>query len=315
MERLVQILDCPEIGCPQVLKFVLHEMCRAFTEEHGCIVREVHRWTEIKDAGMVFMGDTFRDRSCISALAAQNPNAIFIGWYWHDVKDIPFRRFLHTGENSTRRPTVGDAARFDFLTTHPLFVPLLLRANEDPKLIGRYPRTNVDLVYCYMGWPYHTDWVPAHLNGVYHGVKEHKYFWPYDRRRSTYLRSQFSLGFQCDLNLDAGHVSQRIFEGLAYGAVVLSESKFAVDLTDSAVVYIADGRDLCEKMTYFQTRPDAYKEQQERGYDWCRKYGTNRASIKLFLDKIAAVFNLGFTKPRQTCVVQQWMFDFWPEAM
>ena len=41
----------------------------------------------------------------------------------------------------------------------PDFVPLKLRSNESPQLVGTYPK-NIERDYCYMGGGYKMDWIP-----------------------------------------------------------------------------------------------------------------------------------------------------------
>jgi hypothetical protein len=180
--------------------------------------------------------------------------------------------------------------------THLKFAPLKLRANESPNLVGKYDRS-YKRDYCFMGGGYKIDWVPSDFTGLYHRVIYDNYL-SYNERREIYLSSTFSLAFQSDENIRTGHLSQRIFEGLAYGCVTLCENKLAEDVTNGAVVHISSKEDLIAKMNYYKKHPELIATKQQQGYDWIRKYGTNRVSIKSFLDKIKELYNMEFTESK-----------------
>ena len=167
-----------------------------------------------------------------------------------------------------------------------------LRANDPPDMIGKYLRNNVR-DYCYMGGGYKKDWIPHNFTGLYHEVHSNNYI-PYNQRREIYLSSTFAFAFQSDENIKNGHLSQRIFEGLAYGCIVLCENKLASDFTDGAVVYISSKYDLIDKMNFYKQNTEAMKKKIEEGYAWVKKFGTNRYSLKFFLEKIKELYDFEF---------------------
>ena len=118
----------------------------------------------------------------------------------------------------------------------------------------------------------------------------HDYCVPYDNRREIYLSSTFALGFQSSVNIDFEHVSQRIFEGLAYGCIVLSNSLPACEQTNNIVVHITSKEDLENKMRFFKANPDIIKRKQEEGYEFIKKYGTNHFAIDKFINCIKQNF-------------------------
>jgi len=284
------ILDCVEIQCPLVLKYVFRELCQAF-QDRDFTVKEISRIEDIHDNSIVFMGNTFNTKNPAELLNQVAPNAIYIGWYWHDEDVSTLKNFMYTYENMLNPPEWRQS-KFDIMRKGDNHCPLLLRASDDPQKISHYER-RVTRDYCYMGWRYKSDWVPSEkFTGIYHGTYDHNHFLDYNTRRNIYLSSTFALGFQSDENIRDQHVSQRIFEGLAYGCIVFSESPEACKQTNDIVVFIESKADLENKMEYYTQNVDKLLEKQQQGYEFVKKCGTNHYAISKFLDVINNVLKL-----------------------
>jgi spore maturation protein CgeB len=286
----ILILDCPEIQCPKVLRIVYTELCGAF-ERGNVKVRIIENINEIHDDAIVFMGDFISVVNPGQLLATISKNAVYIGWYWHnhDVSMLPY--FLHVYENVLSNTLLADKAVMKkFMDSIPNSCPLLLRANEAIEKIGTYPRQEV-YDFCFMGGRMCEDLVPSHkFKGFYLGVHDTKEYMPYDERRKIYLSSTFALGFQTDDNIKNGHVSQRIFEAMAYGCVVLSNSIHASIQTDGIVEYVdPDKEKFAERMEFFLQNPQYIRIKQQRGYEFVCQYGTNHYSISLIMNKLSAI--------------------------
>lgn len=284
MEEVI-ILDCPEIKCPKVLLIVFEELCGAF-ERQGHSIRICNSITEIKGSPIVFMGNLFQIRNPCSILHKQCPNARYYGWYWHDIPNTNILpNFIHIYENVMSLTLLPDKINImKFMNSIQNKCPLLLRANEDPKKIGRYerqPRRD----YCYMGSVYCPLFVPDEpFKGVYYASYNHDEYLNYKQRKYIYLTSIFSLGFQSDENILNGHVSQRIFEGLAYGCIVLSNSKCACEQTEGNVIFIESKEDIQKQMRYFLDNPLEVIKKQKSGYDFVKRLGTNELSYKKLME-------------------------------
>lgn len=292
IKRDVIILNCKEITCPQVLMYVFIELCGYF-KRNNYNVKIVNKINELYDNSIVFMGNTFHCENPAQLLNFYAPNAIYIGWYWQTIDVSKLKYYIHTYENALNmRYDKNRINEYITLTTTRANTPLLLRANEDPLLIGTYPR-NIKYDYCYMGWAYCTDMIPTNkFYGIYHGVYDHSKFLNYEKRKSIYLSSIFALGFQAPENIGHKHVSQRIYEGMAYGCVVLSNSLPACEQTNNIVVHITSLQDLENKMTFYKMNPDEIIKKQQEGYEFVRKFGTNHTSIQKFADLIEKEYNI-----------------------
>ena len=107
-----------------------------------------------------------------------------------------------------------------------------------------------------------------------------------------YLSSIFALGIQSKDNIGFNHTSQRIYEGLAYGCIVLTNSLPACEQCNNVPVYITSGEELENKMQYYINNPNLLKNKQQDGYDFIKKYGTNNNSIHEYLNIINNDFKI-----------------------
>ena len=281
----VVILNCPEIQAHPVMMFVFPEMCRAF-EDKGYKVRICNSISELTDNDIVFMGNFFHCEDPESLLFNQAPDAIYIGWYWHNIDIQKLKKFIYTYENC-----IVEDERIQSMKRKGITCPFPLRAAESPDKIGTYPKREL-YDYCYIGpWAYNRDLRPSKFYGFTHdnyGVED---FLDYDTRRNVHLSSKLALAFQSDWNVEFKHVSQRVYEGLAYGCVVFSNSLAASEQTNGIVVHIISKEDLEEKMEYYLTHSEELEKKKQQGYEFVKKYGTNHYTATLFLETIAKEFD------------------------
>lgn len=278
MKRELLILDCPEIGCPLVLFYVFKEFSGYF-QRNNFSIKVIRDLKKLHNNSIVLMGDQIRCEP-VKLLKEVAPEAIYIGWYWHNIQTDGLH-FIHTYENrlddSSERMVKNKSFKYN--------APFLLRADENPIFVGTYPKKIV-YDYCYMGWRYCEHLVPQKFVGVYHGVKDHTKFLNYETRKNIYLSSLFALGFQADENVATKHVSQRIYEGLAYGCIVLSNSFAACEQTNHIVIHVSTRDEVERLMTYYIEHPNEAEKKRQEGYAFSKEFGTNQVSATLFLDLI-----------------------------
>ena len=302
MKRLIQLPRFQELNPLPVMKQVFDELTAAF-KDYECEIKIINSINDLQDDGIVFLDDAagqyINNKDVYIKMGTKCPNSVFVCWYWRDFSFQPFKYIIYTGEHHLR------PVKYDEYMSHSKFVPLKLRANDSPNMIGKYDRS-YKRDYCFMGGGYKMDWVPSEFNGLYHRVIYDNYL-SYEERRNIYLSSKFAFAFQSDENIRTGHLSQRIFEGLAYGCITLCENKLAEEITDGAVIYVSSKEDLINKMKYYTVNP--VSEKQKQGYEWIKKYGTNRVSVQLFLDKIKELYNKEFTESKGKNVLIHKMYD------
>lgn len=294
MRRLIQLPRWRELNQLPVMYHVFDELTEGF-KDYECEIRVVTSLEELEDGGIIFLDDAagryMEQKEIYIEMSKKCHHSVFICWYWDkDDSFKPFQYMIYTGEYYMNKP--NDIYHHYQYMMKPDFVPLKLRSNESPQLVGTYPK-NIERDYCYMGGGYKMDWIPQSFTGIYHRVIDTNYL-SYSERKQIYLSSTFALGFQSDGNIQTGHLSQRIFEGLTYGCIVFCENPLASIFTNNIVVHITSKEDLINKMNYYKNHPEEILDKQQKGYEWVKKYGTNRLTIQNILHKIQSLFHLQF---------------------
>jgi glycosyltransferase involved in cell wall biosynthesis len=226
----------------------------------------------------------------LNDLNAANPDAIYILWCYHEHVDrIPFRRWILTGEHYFQPPTLSTHKPIHALNKKlPNFVPLLLRVNESPVNIGQDQEGSRKYLGCFMGSPYKREWIQGIPGVFYHSIYDG--FLSSAERASIHRESVFGFGFHSDDNVKNNHVTQRVFEAMAYGCVVLSDNPAATAMTGGIVENVRSPDELRTKIQYFLQNPEIIAAKRTAGYDWCRQWGTNRYAAQCFLDKIKVLW-------------------------
>lgn len=285
---LVNTAECP---CP----WTHGAACREFLEGwDGYELSEAKTLSECANKDWLLLSNHKLDWDFLDALAIQNPDTIFLLWCYHDhLSRIPFKRWILTGEQYVDPPTLSGhvaahAKALQILNYHPLW----LRANEDPIHVGNYtrPMKSRHLAY-FAGSGYKRDWIREIPDILYHDVHASGLLTS-EERKELALNSMFALGFHSPENIANNHVTQRVFEGMAYGCIVLSDNPAAVKLTGGIVEYVGSRGELIEKMAYFAWNPEKMAAKRKAGYEWVRDWGTNRAAAKAFQEKAREVLGI-----------------------
>jgi hypothetical protein len=288
--KTIGLLNTPECPCLWTHRPVCLEFLEGFTS-FGYETCEITTTDDISSIDIMLLSNHIIDISYLNELNKLSPNTIYILWYYEQhLHKIPFKKFILTSEYFYKPPILDyHKAANQIFTSIKNYVPLLLRANEDPEKIGKYKKT-YELDGCFMGTPYKPDWVHGLNNILYHSINSSGML-DYNTRRANHLKSKIGFGFHNDSNIVNNHVTQRVFESLTYGCVVISDNPSAEEMTDGIVVYARTKDDFLEKYNYYLAHPEECKRKEEQGYKWCKQYGTNRYAASLFLDKIK---ELGF---------------------
>ena len=278
---LLNIDDCP---CPGTHYAACMEFIEGFTG-YGYTYSCIDNINNCKDKDILLLSNHKVSADILNKINDINPDAVYILWSYYDYLNIiPFKKYILTGEQYYYPPTlVSHYKCYEINQSFKNYVPLCLRANESPHNIGTYTKT-YELDGCFMGTPYKPHWVQGLHNILYHDITYG--LLPYSKRRENYLKSRIGFGFHHDANIANSHVTQRIFEAMAYGCVVLSDNPAARDMTGGIVEYVSSIDEFKLKYEYYLNNLDECRKKELAGYEWIRKYGTNRYSAKLFLDKI-----------------------------
>ncbi len=281
----IALVNTPESPCPGTHGAACREFLEGW-ESFGFSVGEATTLQECQGYSWLLLSNHGMDWDFLHRLAEQNPETIFICWCWHDfITRVPFKRWILTGEQYVDPPTLaGHVAAHAKALAIPNYQPLLLRVPEDPTRIGTFPRSiQHKYLAFFAGSGYRRDWVRDIPDIVYHDVYASGLM-SAEERRSYHLQSLFALGFHSPENVANHHVTQRVFEGMAYGCIVLSDNPAAAKLTDGIVEYVGSRRDMMERMAYFLWNHDLAEAKRKEGYKWVKKFGTNRYAAQCFLN-------------------------------
>lgn len=228
-------------------------------------------------------------------LAKKFEKTTWIFWTFHNVLNnhyqdrlFPFKKYIFTGEYYRNPDFTYFGEHFREYVNHPNYVALPFAASINPSNLDAILSFRTDVYDCgFSGCKYKEQWskkLSENFNCYIH-------YWPpfleeSERISNAFLASKICLGFNSDDNIRNGLPTERVFEGIAYGCVVLTDCEMAVEATDGVAVYVSDYDDLEEKVQYYLTNEDARKEKQRMGYEFAKNKGTYYNVVKDFLNSI-----------------------------
>ena len=121
------------------------------------------------------------------------------------------------------------------------------------------------------------------------------HYWPpfldeEERLQKAFLDSKICLVFNSDDNIKNGLPTERTFEGIAYGCVVLTDCKMAEEATDGVAVYVKDYEDLQRQVDFYLHNESARKKKQKEGYEYALNKGTYYTVAKNFINSIEKLY-------------------------
>lgn len=289
------LVNTPELPTPGTHYFTSCKFMSGF-KYYGFDTFEAKNLNDIEDGSIALISNHGIKHAEISPeigwnavhmLANKCPNTVFICWFYHDIYDkIPFKKFILTGEHFHQKPiTVDHIKCWELQHNINNYVPLTFASNMDPNAVGKYER-NETINGCFMGTAYKYQWVKDLPNIVYWAGLNHGQKISEEDRIQCFLHSKIAFGFHHDTNVINNVVVERVFEGMAYGCVVISDSPVAGIITDG-IVQVATTKDEFLRV-YFEllNNETKRKELQARGYEWIKQKGLYMHVAKNFIDKI-----------------------------
>jgi hypothetical protein len=307
------ILDHPFLPTPYNFRFTVEKFADGFAHL-GWDVRVVRRIGQIRESGMVMLADhdcfhgwadgpleplfgripairpgtkltarpgAYSQRLALRSLSSHlqdRPDIAVIAWLWHPQKalfDELGMRVIFTGECCWGEPeSAGRRAWREFNKQQRNALPLEFGAPVDPGRIGEGCENEaIDCSYVgYFG--YEPDW-QAHFRGDPRnriiGTP------PYidEAERVDILRnSKIVLGLHQPENVADCLPIERVYDALAFGAVLITDNPWAVDATEGIGQYaetLEDARRLADHYLYNE---EERLELRSRGLDFARRRGT-----------------------------------------
>ena len=289
---LVTIASWP---CPGSHYLHTKKFLQAF-ESHGF---EYHEISTLEDIDLINSGDiVYLSNHGFSA--GEFPFELFykisqrggfhILWYWHDhlemAQNLFGERYILTGEHFYAKPTLIDHVRC-WNIQHQIsnFVPLTFASNLKPEVIGTLKRSDKYLAH-FVGNGYQRE-INNRLRVRFRGIKivNTPPFISEAERIQIFSSSKIALGWHSDGNIENHVVVERVFEGLAFGNVVISDTPTAVEITEG-VVEFADSYPLAKEIILRVQRDEKFRlSKMEAGFEWARAHGTYWHVARNFIDR------------------------------
>ena len=281
------LMNSPELPTPGTHHYTTSKFSNGF-KKHGYNVIEATTLDTITDGSIVLLSDhgisynkplAFKS---LQYLADKCPNSIFICWFYHKYyNEIPFKKFVITGEHFHKKPAQEQHIFcWDLQNKINNYVPLTFSSPLYPEDIGTFAR-NERIDGCFIGTAYKPYWVNELNNIVYITGNQ----LPEQQRIDIFLSSKIAFGFHADANVSNNVVVERVFEGIAFGCVVISDNPVAAEITDN-IVQVATTKEEFLKIYHELLNDDKKRsELQQRGYEWVKNNGLYVHTAKNFLDK------------------------------
>lgn len=291
----IYILDNDNDVMNPIVRLLYRDLMGGF-ERLGFDINYKSCCKDVKENSLVFFDNNVKKDS-IDYLSNNLINIICFAWCCHEnrLKNLDLDRLKLFYITCHTKTPIGKEQRL--LQDSINYVPLYHRANEDIKMIGKYERV-LKYDWCYIGAPYRRDLIPKnkkYTNYLLSTFNPKRYI-SSNERKNIYLSSIVHLAYQGERNIKDGHVSQRVFEGLCYGCIVLSNSIVACIETNNIVEYVRTLDDVEKKIEYYKNNPDKVIEKQILGYEFSRIQGTNMYSIEKLNEKSDNVYNINFLR-------------------
>lgn len=228
-----------------------------------------------------------RDIFYLPELLEKYNHSNFILWFFHDnLKQIKFKKWILTGEEFKDYPKIITHQKFYNIQKNlKNYIPIKFSSCLDEGEIEKYKNMfSRELDGCFIGTGYKTDW----LNYV---AKYYKVFLntnamsvPEDERVYRYLSSKMCFGFNSDDNINNSVISERSYEGMAFGCLTFCDVPCCEKATDGSLVYVSSLQDLLEKMNYYLNNVEKMEEHIKKSVEWTKKNGIYKNTVKPFIN-------------------------------
>jgi hypothetical protein len=282
------LMNSPELPTPGTHYYTISKFSNGF-KKHGYNVIEANTLDSLTDSSIVILSDhgitpnKERGLQILNYLADKFPNTIFICWFYHKYyNEIPFKKFIITGEHFHKKPVLNNHVFcWDLQNRITNYVPLTFSSSLFPENVGNLER-NEKLNGCFIGTTYKPDWVHGLNNIVYitgNQLPEHE-------RINIFLSSKIAFGFHAGDNVLNNVVVERVFEGMAFGCVVISDNPVAAEITDNIVQVCSSKEDFLNIYNRLLNNHEERTQLQKRGYEWIKENGLYTHVAEKFLNKM-----------------------------
>lgn len=311
--KTIYMVNTPEFPTPPTHYYTTNKFINGFAY-NGCGTGELSTLEAINNLSdsednIFIMCDIFYPgrkenwMEILESLGNKFQKSTWIFWHFHWIYknhyldssvNFPFKKFIFTGEyyrNITDDVRAHWGGLIDWYTSHENYVELPFSADVNPNEVDTFISRRKDFYDCgYVGARYKEQWTNQLANKYNCFVH---YYWPSldedQRIDKGFLSSKISLGFNSDSNARLGLPTERVFEGLAFGCVVVSDCKVAEEATDGIVKFIENYDQLEEFVSQCLSDNVFAQDKQLMGIKYAKEKGTYYHVAKKFISKIEEI--------------------------
>ena len=291
-------MNTPEIPSPGNFIFTANKFLKGF-EYNGFDVLEINSLNNLEqynnESNYIFLSNHFEkiNNNIIYDIAKMLPKCNFICFHLNFNKklrnNMPLSRYIITGEHYQTTPTSSsehlDAHNFNLSCKN--WLPLTFSSSADPNTIGKLQRQDI-YRSMFVGASYKEDWID-NLKNCFSHIGTSNFISESDRI-NAFLNSRVCLGFHSDGNIINGCVTERVFEGLSYGCVVVTDNIYATKITNGIVKYVSSFEELESIVNKANADDNFFYETQNQGYDFAKKEGLYFHQAQKFIAKIEELY-------------------------
>lgn len=292
--KTIYLLNSVELPIPGTHYFTCNKFIKGFIE-HGYQALEINKISDLCDNSIVLLsnhGYNINHKSfynSLEKLANEYPNCIYICWYYHIfINNIPFKKFILTGEHFYEKPRLLEHIKYwDIQNNLNNYVPFTFSSFLNKIEVGKLKRNEI-YNGVFIGSTYKKDWVNNMNNIIYLGSDK----WtpenpiPEEKRIQYFLNSKIAFGFHSDGNILNNVVTERVFEGMSLGCVVISDNPIAGKITNNIVQVATNKRDFLTIYNKLLNNKEECEGLQRLGYEWIINNGLYSHTAKNFIKKI-----------------------------
>jgi hypothetical protein len=221
-------------------------------------------------------------------------NLFYILWCWHNIPNPPFKYWVYTFQEYKIEPNIikfkNEYSLFKELELQKKFIPYRFSSYIDPNSNFR-EINNIEKIYdvVYIGSSYEVD----KLNLIRENKKYKSYIYIYNGGPNSitgkefediYRKSKICLGFMAEENNEKNTITERIWEALSFGCLVITNSKAAEIVTNETVIYYKNIDDMFFKLNYYLENEKEREKKIIEGYNIFTSYGNYKSNSKEFID-------------------------------
>lgn len=236
---------------------------------HKILIRKLSKSLKGKEIAIIAWF-WFREEKFFNGLGVP---VIFTGEYFYGVPEIDYHK-----------------AWREFYMSRGNAIPIIFSADVDPKNIGNGCTNDLYDVAFVGNKGYKSDWYSIFKNREHSAIFPTPPFIGESERLDIYKKSKIVLGFHAKDNIRNKVVVERVFESLAYGAVCLADTPYAVEATDNCAVFVGSKEELERVTDDYLSDNEMVRKKREAGFRFAREKGTYYRQAMKFINAYNSLF-------------------------